>query len=107
MGWDTAIALFQWVMSGTAAYVSLVGIPSTPALHAEDAAFQRLLLTGLGTRATAERASVFASRNVGGCQAPSVVEAVLPSVVVHVVATVVECARGARCMIVYISWDCP
>ena len=49
-------------------------------LHGEDAAFQRLVLAGLGTRSTAERASLLVKRSCAGLQVASVVEAAVASV---------------------------
>ena len=57
-------------------FCPLVGLPSPSQLHAEDSAFQGLLLSGMGVRATAERMSLLVSHQAG-MQAPSVVESVL------------------------------
>ena len=66
-------------MRGVAGYAPLVGIPASVLLHAEDAAFQRLLLSVFGVRATAERVSLLVAKEAGGVGAPSVVEAVASS----------------------------
>ena len=77
--WEECVALYQWIMRGVAGYAPLVGIPNPIHLHGEDAAFQRLLLSVLGVRSTAERVSLVAAQQVGGLGAPSVVEAVAAS----------------------------
>lgn len=77
--WEECVALYQWIMRGVAGYAPLVGIPHPLQLHAEDAAFQRLLLSVIGVRSTAERVSLVAAQQVGGLGAPSVVEAVAAS----------------------------
>ena len=65
--WDECVALYQWIVRGVAGYAPLVGIPSPVSLHEEDAAFQRLLLSGLGVRSTAERVSLLAASQ-SGCE---------------------------------------
>lgn len=77
--WDECLALYQWVMRGAASYVPLVGIPAPVSLHEEDACFQRLLLSALGVRSTAERVSLLAASHIGGLGAPSVVETLVAS----------------------------
>ena len=77
--WDECLALYQWVMRGAASYVPLVGIPAPVSLHEEDACFQRLLLSALGVRSTAERVSLLAAFHIGGLGAPSVVETLVAS----------------------------
>ena len=57
----------------------LVGIPSPVSLHEEDAAFQRLVLSGLGVRSTAERVSLLAASHSGGLGARSVVGTLVAS----------------------------
>ena len=66
-------------MRGAASYVPLVGIPAPVSLHEEDACFQRLLLSALGVRSTAERVSLLAASHIGGLGAPSVVETLVAS----------------------------
>ena len=78
--WDEASALLQWVVGGILSYAPLLGIPSPEDVHAEDQAFQRLLLHTVGTRSTAERASLLAPRSSGGLGAPCLVELLLSSV---------------------------
>ena len=75
--WDERVAFFQWVMRGTISYVSLVGLPSPLELHHLDAAFQNLVLSGMGVRSTVERMSLLAAKRNGGMQIPSVVESLL------------------------------
>lgn len=77
--WDECLALYQWVMRGAASYVPLVGIPAPVSLHEEDVCFQRLLLSALGVRSTAERVSLLAASHIGGLGAPSVVETLVAS----------------------------
>ena len=77
--WEECVALYQWIMRGVAGYAPLVGIPASVLLHAKDAAFQRLLLSVFGVRATAERVSLLVAKEAGGVGAPSVVEAVASS----------------------------
>lgn len=77
--WDECVALYQWIVRGVAGYAPLVGIPSPVSLHEEDAAFQRLILSGLGIRSTAERVSLLAASHSGGLGAPSVVETLVAS----------------------------
>ena len=76
--WDERLAFFQWIMRGAIAYVPLVGLPPPIELHKIDAAFQHLLLAGLGVRSTVERMSLLVAASSGGLQIPSVVESVLP-----------------------------
>ena len=78
--WDETAALYQLVVRGVLSYAPLVGIVDAAELHAEDAAFQRLVLSGLGTRGTAERTSLLARRARAGLQLPSVVEAAVAGV---------------------------
>ena len=75
--WDERLAFFQWIMRGAIAYVPLVGLPPPIELHKIDAAFQHLLLAGLGVRSTVERMSLLVAASSGGLQIPSVVESVL------------------------------
>ncbi|CAE7257788.1 unnamed protein product, partial [Symbiodinium necroappetens] len=77
--WDEASALMQWVVGGILSYAPLLGIPSPEEVHAEDQAFQRLLLHTVGTRSTAERASLLAPRSSGGLGAPCLVELLISS----------------------------
>jgi hypothetical protein len=76
MSWDESAAVVQLVVRGVLAYVPLIGVLSHVTLHAEDAAFQRLVLAKFGVRLTAERVSLMASRSAGGAQLASVVESV-------------------------------
>ena len=75
--WDERVAFFQWVMRGTISYVPLVGLPSPLELHHLYAAFQNLVLSGMGVRSTVERMSLLAAKRNGGMQIPSVVESLL------------------------------
>jgi hypothetical protein len=65
MSWDEVAATIQLVVRGVLSYAPLVGTPTQVALHAEDAAYQRLILVGLDVRSTAEKVSLVASRSVG------------------------------------------
>ena len=78
--WDELAALYQLVARGVLSYAPLVGILDAESLHSEDAAFQKLVLSGLGARGTAERTSLLVSRSHAGLQLPSVVEAAVASV---------------------------
>lgn len=99
--WDECIALYQWIVRGTVAYVPLVGIPCPLQLHEEDASFQRLLLSALGVRSTAERVSLLVASHDGGLGAPSVVESLVAScasdlvMLLSGVSTASLCARDS------------
>ena len=54
MTWDEAAAIMQLVVRGVVGYAPLLGILAHASLHAEGAAFQRLLLIGIGVRVAAE-----------------------------------------------------
>ena len=73
-------ALYQLVVRGVLSYAPLVGVLDAESLRSEDATFQRLVLSGLGARGTAERTSLLVSRSRAGLQLPSVVEAAVASV---------------------------
>ena len=78
--WDEVAAMYQLRMRGFLSYSPLLGIPSSPSLHAEDQELARLLLTRLGTRNTAEHASLWAAHSHGGLQVPGVVESLAAAV---------------------------
>eukprot|EP00439_Symbiodinium_sp_Y106_P055377 s232_g7.t1 len=78
--WDEATALMQWIVGGILSYAPLIGIPPAEDVHTEDLAFQRLLLNTVGSRSTAERASLLAPKAFGGLGAPCLVELLLSSV---------------------------
>ena len=78
--WDEASLIAQLFSRGIIAYCPLVGIPRSQDLHGEDAALHRLIVANLGTRITAERVSLVASRRAGGMQCPSLVESMVASV---------------------------
>lgn len=46
--WDESAAVIQLMVRGVVGYAPLVGIPQPPALHAEDAAFLRIVNCGFG-----------------------------------------------------------
>jgi hypothetical protein len=78
--WDELAGVASLVVRGVLSYTPLVGLPFPSTLHNEDAAFQRLVLAGLGTRASAERVSLLASRSAGGAQLASTVESCVAAV---------------------------
>ena len=78
--WDEVAAMYQLRMRGFLSYSPLLGIPSSALLHAEDQALARLLLARLGTRNTAEHASLWAAHTHGGLQIPGVVESLAAAV---------------------------
>ena len=78
--WDEFAAMWQLIARGIIGYAPLVGIPSPSNLHAEDNAFALAILAGLGSRASVERSSFTAPRNVGGLQLASVVECAVGAV---------------------------
>ena len=77
--WDEGRAMIQWILGGSLGYAPLVGLPSPATLHQEDAALHRLLLSSLGTRVTAERMSLSASRSSGGLGVPLLSEMLVAS----------------------------
>lgn len=78
--WDAAAISFQWILRGVVSYCPLVGIPSPSDLHAGDAACQRLVISQMGIRRSAECVSSIAPFSCGGLQLPSCVECVVSSV---------------------------
>ena len=78
--WDEARALMQWIIGGSLNYAPLVGLPTVPSLHQEDAALHRLVLASLRTRVTAEHVSLTAPRKLGGLALPSVTEMLVAAV---------------------------
>ena len=63
--WDETLAMMQWVLGGVLNYAPLIGLPAPADAHREDAAFHRLILSGLGVRRTAEHVSLSAPRSSG------------------------------------------
>ena len=84
--WDEVAMLFQLIARGIIAYAPLVVILNAPALRREDAALQRLVLTGLGVRQTAERMGLLVHRSHGGLQIMSVVECTVAAVAADLIA---------------------
>ena len=78
--WDEAATMWQLIARGIIGYVTIVGTPSAASLHSEDSAFFRLVLSRLGARASLERVSLTAPRNIGGLQLASIVEYAVASV---------------------------
>ena len=72
--------MWQLKARGIVGYAPLVGTRFPLDLHVEDIAFYYTILTGFGTRRTAERASFTAARSVGGLQLASLVECVVSGV---------------------------
>ena len=79
--WDEGLAMIQMILGGVLSYAPLIGIPPPVALHQEDAALHRLLLSSLGTRTTAEHVSLSASRKVGGLGVPLLTDLLVAAVV--------------------------
>ena len=80
VAWDEIAAMWQLIARGIVGYAPTVGTPFPKDLHMDDTAFYHSILTALGTRQTADRSSLTASRAVGGLQLPSIVEAVVSGV---------------------------
>ena len=83
--WDEGLAMIQMILGGVLSYAPLIGIPPPVALHQEDAALHRLLLSSLGTRTTAEHVSLSASRKVGGLGVPLLTDLLVAAVAADII----------------------
>ena len=80
VAWDEIAAMWQLIARGIVGYAPTVGTPLPKDLSVEDRAFYHSILTALGTRQTADRSSLTATRAVGGLQLLSILEVVVSGV---------------------------
>ena len=107
--WDETLAMMQWVLGGVLNYAPLIGLPAPADAHREDAAFHRLILSGLGVRRTAEHVSLSAPRSSGGLGAPLISELLVAAVASDVLLLLngVEQAAAVARDTIRQAMDCP